>query len=198
NGLAPAVPFYLSIILCIRHYRIRRDNRVFVRGFSEEDLNLLNRIILKSCFIISGSYSAAFYLTDRFFINERRFGYSVERMADLLFTVVDATISSERTEWLTIVAAHRTDNRRSYKFRIRPFLLSKLREITAVEEKCKSIFDQFAERFINYINDNPKSLMRHTTAFDPCFACDTNQPDVVFKKNCIGDSCTDCACRPTW
>ncbi|GMS90799.1 hypothetical protein PENTCL1PPCAC_12974, partial [Pristionchus entomophagus] len=85
-------------------------------------------------------------LNDRFFINERRFGNSVERMADLLFTVVDATISSESTEWLTIVAAHRTDSGRSYKFRLRPFLLSKLREFTAVEEKCRSIYDQFAER----------------------------------------------------
>ncbi|KAF8385268.1 hypothetical protein PRIPAC_74410 [Pristionchus pacificus] len=188
-----------SLNLFYRFYKFTRGETKVAREFSIEELAIIDKITSSPAFYTHPSYSIVILLNDRFFINERRFGYSIERMTDLKLSAIESNLCvvlKRGGNDFTMILVENTKTGGSFKIHSND--LSRVREFVNVEMKCKSIHERFLERFTSYIDVNPKFIMRDTASFDACFACYQKQPDVIIKKSCIGGSCTVCACRPTW
>ncbi|GMT18192.1 hypothetical protein PFISCL1PPCAC_9489, partial [Pristionchus fissidentatus] len=91
-------------------------------GFSTLELfKMCNNMMIRGSFIADQSYSDCIYVDADVFINERRFGYSIERTSELIFTSIGNSFNAhstpgELTEWLNIRAVNRLTNK-SYNFR---------------------------------------------------------------------------------
>ncbi|GMS83283.1 hypothetical protein PENTCL1PPCAC_5458, partial [Pristionchus entomophagus] len=89
-----------------------------------------------------------------------RFGYSIEKIIDFKFSVIDSTQDYDRGDmaWLLFEAEHHIESRMRYRFKIRARMLSFMRTRIAVEMKWKNVQDRFVEFevFTSYIKDNAK------------------------------------------